>query len=262
MGLTVIVKFLGDPSQPFAVGVTVIVAISITLEVLVAVNDAILPLPVAANPILVLLFVQLNVVPLTELLKFTAEVAARLHNTWFDGAATIGVGLTLIVKLCALPEHPLAEAVTVMVAVTATLELLTAIKGAILPVPDAAKPMPELLLVQVNVAPLTELVKFSAEVIAPLQTTWSDNAPVICGDGFTIIIKFCGVPLQEFTDGITVIVAVSATDVAFVALKGAIFPVPLAASPIPVLLLLHVYVVPLTELLKFIAVVTAPLQND
>ena len=53
------------PVQPFAVGVTLIVAVIGEAVALVAVNEGILPEPLAARPIDVLLFVQVNVVPLT-----------------------------------------------------------------------------------------------------------------------------------------------------------------------------------------------------
>ena len=60
-----IVSVDGGPVQPFAVGVTVIVAVIGEVVALVAVNEGILPEPLAARPIDVLLFVHVNVVPLT-----------------------------------------------------------------------------------------------------------------------------------------------------------------------------------------------------
>ena len=51
-------KVLVDPVQPLADGVTIIVAVTGALVVLVAVNDAILPVPFAARPIEVVLFVH------------------------------------------------------------------------------------------------------------------------------------------------------------------------------------------------------------
>jgi hypothetical protein len=56
LGLTVIVNDCGVPAQPSNEGVTVIVAIAGDAPVLVAVNDVILPVPLATRPILVLLF--------------------------------------------------------------------------------------------------------------------------------------------------------------------------------------------------------------
>ena len=59
VGFTVMVKVRGVPLQLFDTGVTVIVATTGVLLVLVAVNVPILPVPLAARPIEVLLFVQL-----------------------------------------------------------------------------------------------------------------------------------------------------------------------------------------------------------
>ena len=59
-----------------------------------------------------------------------------------------GVGLTVIVKLLAVPVQPLAEGVTVMVAVTGAVLLFTAVKSAMLPVPLPVRPIDVSLLVQ------------------------------------------------------------------------------------------------------------------
>ena len=63
VGLTVIVNVCGMPlhdSPPFEkVGVTVMVAVTGAVPLFFAVKEAIFPLPVAANPIVALLFVQL-----------------------------------------------------------------------------------------------------------------------------------------------------------------------------------------------------------
>ena len=79
------------------------VATCTTAVALVAVKLAILPVPLAARPIVVLLFVQLYTVPGTFPLKFTAAVADPLHNTCGDTAFTVGTGFTVMVKLCAVP---------------------------------------------------------------------------------------------------------------------------------------------------------------
>ena len=59
VGFTVILKVSGVPSQPFACGVTVIVAVIGALLELVAVNAEIFPFPLALKPIEVLSLVQL-----------------------------------------------------------------------------------------------------------------------------------------------------------------------------------------------------------
>ena len=58
-----------------------------------------------------------------------------------ETAATVGVGLTVIVKVVDAPVQPFAEGVTVMVAVIGAFVVFTAVKAAILPVPLAARPM-------------------------------------------------------------------------------------------------------------------------
>lgn len=72
IGLTVIVNVVGVPVHPFAVGVTVIVAAMGDVDAFAVVNAGILPEPLAARPIAVLLFVHANVVPLTGPDKFVA----------------------------------------------------------------------------------------------------------------------------------------------------------------------------------------------
>ena len=59
VGLTVMVKDCGVPGQLLAVGVIVIVALIAAFVEFVAVNEAIFPVPLAGNPMAVLLFVQL-----------------------------------------------------------------------------------------------------------------------------------------------------------------------------------------------------------
>ena len=61
---------MGVPAQPFAAGVTVIVEVMGKVVALVAVNEEMLPKPLAARPMAVLLFAQVNVVPLTGPDKF------------------------------------------------------------------------------------------------------------------------------------------------------------------------------------------------
>jgi len=68
------------------------VAVTGVLPVLVAVNAAMFPLPPAARPIEVLLFVQLNVVAAIAPEKFIALVIIPLHTVWLAGRITLGVG--------------------------------------------------------------------------------------------------------------------------------------------------------------------------
>ena len=80
VGFTVIEYELGVPTQPLTViGVTVIVATIGALVVFVAVNDGTVPVPLAANPILLLSFVQVNVAPDVALVKVAAGTNALLQ---------------------------------------------------------------------------------------------------------------------------------------------------------------------------------------
>jgi hypothetical protein len=91
VGFTVIVKVLVDPMQftdPLLnVGVTTMVAVTGEFPVLMAVKEAISPVPLPAKPILVVLFVQTKVVvpPVLLVPKETREVLALLQTTWLEG---------------------------------------------------------------------------------------------------------------------------------------------------------------------------------
>ena len=74
------VKLNGVPAQLLAVGVTVITPLIGELVVLVPAKAEILPVPLAARPIEVLVFDQLYVAPLTALLKLMADTLAPLHT--------------------------------------------------------------------------------------------------------------------------------------------------------------------------------------
>ena len=65
VGFIVIVNTWAAPGQPFAVGVTVTVPEIGALVVLELEKAAIFPVPLAARPIAVFVFVQLNTVPAT-----------------------------------------------------------------------------------------------------------------------------------------------------------------------------------------------------
>jgi hypothetical protein len=165
----------------------------------VAVNDGISPVPLAPKPILVLLFVQLYTVPATAPLKFTAVVGDPLHTVWLLTAFTVGVGLTVIVNVVEAPVQvtPLLVyvRVTVIVATTATKPEFVAVNDGISPVPLAPKPILVLLFVQLYTVPATAPLKFTAVVGDPLHTVWLLTAFTV-GDGFTVMVKVIGVPVQ------------------------------------------------------------------
>ena len=158
VGFTVMVKVIGVPLQvtpPLVkAGVTVMVAVTGAVVALVAVKPAILPEPFAANPMDVVLLVQLYTIvpPVLGLLNVTVVVDVLLHTTWLATAFIVATGFTVIVKVTGVPLQvtpPLVkEGVTVMVAVTGAVVAFVAVKPAILPEPFAANPMDVVLLVQ------------------------------------------------------------------------------------------------------------------
>ena len=68
-----------------------------------------------------------------------------LQTVWLAGSTKVGVGFTVMVKLCGEPEHtapePVNIGVTPKVATTGVELLLTAVKGKILPTPLVARPI-------------------------------------------------------------------------------------------------------------------------
>ena len=67
------VNVLSGPSHPFAVGVTVMVAITGAVVVFSPVNEAMSPVPEAPKPMDGVSFVQENVTPGVELIKLTGR---------------------------------------------------------------------------------------------------------------------------------------------------------------------------------------------
>jgi hypothetical protein len=128
----------------------VIVAVIGVVPVLIPTKDGTSPVPEAASPIVGLLLVQLKVVPLTALVStITVEAAALLQIVCAAGVATaFGVGLTVIVAVIGVPVQPFVDGVTVIVATTGALVGLDAVKDVISPVPEAARPIEVVLLVQ------------------------------------------------------------------------------------------------------------------
>ena len=101
VGLTVIVNVCWAPAQPSNEGVTVIVAVTGAVPLLVAVNDGMFPEPLAARPIdgVLLLHEYVVVPPVRLVVKFTATVATPLHLTWSAGSLTWPDGLTVMVNV-------------------------------------------------------------------------------------------------------------------------------------------------------------------
>ena len=83
------------------------------------------------------------------------------------------MGLTVIVNVLGVPLVLPSDGVTVIVAVTGTIPVLTAVKAGRLPVPLADSPILVLLLVQLKMVPGKLLVKTTVLVVAPLHTVKS-----------------------------------------------------------------------------------------
>lgn len=71
-----------------------------------------------------------------------------------------------------------------------------------------------------------------------------------------VIVNVSVVPVHPLADGVTTMVLVVSP--VLVGVNELILPVPLAAKPMPVFVFVHVYVVPVTGPLKFIAEMTEP----
>ena len=137
---------------------------------------------------------------------------------------------------------------------------LTVTKDGILPMPEPPSPIVVLLLVQVYTVPATGPLMVTAAVLAPAHTVWLAIA-FTAGVGFTVMVKLTGAPPQPVDVGVTVMVAVIGALVLLVAVKAGILPVPAAANPMAVLLLVQLYTVPATAPVKFTAAVADPLHN-
>lgn len=112
--------------------------------------------PIVQEKLLGMFAVRLMPVPVPE------------HMVWVAAVVTVGVGFTVIVNVLTGPVHPLAVAVTDIVAVTGVVPLLVAVNAGIFPEPLVPKPI-FALLVQVKVAPAVALPKFTAAPLAVLQ---------------------------------------------------------------------------------------------
>jgi len=77
-----------------------------------------------------------------------------------------------MVNVVGVPAQPLAVGVTVMVEVMGAVPLFNPVNDGISPLPEAGKPMTGLLLVQVNVVPVTLLTGVTNVEELPWQMVW------------------------------------------------------------------------------------------
>ncbi len=123
--------------------------------------------------------------------------------------------------------------------------------------------MEALLLVQLNVVPVTVPVKLMADTLSSAQTTLFVTLFTV-GAGLTVNVNVMGVPVQVLPPleywGVTVMVATTGAVPVFLAEKEGMLPVPEAPRPILVLLLVQLNTVPGTSPEKVTVVVGASLQ--
>ena len=119
------------------------------------------------------------------------------------GNVTTGAGFTVMVKVCCCPLQLFAVGITVIVAVTGTLVVFTALNDVMSPEPEPARPMDVLLLIQLNCVLAIVPLKATAVVALPLQTVCEAIAPEL-GVGFTMtsIVKL--LPAQLPAVGVTI----------------------------------------------------------
>ena len=213
------------------------------VPVFIVIKESMSPVPESRSPIPGLSLVQAYVVvpPVLVVPKITDVVLAVLQTTWLPGWITSPVGLTVMVKDCEGPVQstpPLVNiGVTMIVATTGAVPVLTVVNESMSPVPEAAKPIEGVSLVQtcVEVPPEVTVVN-STDAEEPLQTTWSAGL-FTCAVGFTVMVKVLREPSQLTPAlvkvGITVIIASTGEVPVFTAVNEAMFPLPVAARPIP-----------------------------
>ena len=153
-----------------------------------------------------------------------------------------GLGFTVILKVCVSPWHPEKLGVTVNMPIVGVEPVLVAVnEGRELPDPLAPMPIDVLLLFQSKAVPDTLLVKTSAAVPALLHALWLVGVIVITGLGSAEIVNVCVGPGQVLAVGVTVNTPLVITLLVLVRVNEAReLPVPLAPTPIVVLLLFQV----------------------
>lgn len=187
LGFTAMVKLLVGPTQPANTGLTETVAVCKAELALVAVKAAMAPVPLLASPIEVWVLVQLKLAPEGVLLKDIGESESPLQTESAVGTTAKGVGLTVIVKLPGAPVQPFSVGVLLIVDTSAAVVVLLAIKFGKLAFPEAARPMFELLLVHVKLAPEGVLLKVAAVTEEPAQVT-IELGIFSKGVGLTVIV--------------------------------------------------------------------------
>jgi hypothetical protein len=131
-----------------------------------------------------------------------------------------------------------------MVALIGMTPVFVAVKTGMSPVPAEGRPMVALSLVQVKLVPgPTGLETAVNDAVTLLQKVWFAMGLTV-GVGFTVIEYVNGVPMQALAVGVIVMAAFIGEIPLLVAVNAGMFPVPVAARPMAVLVLDHVNVAP------------------
>ena len=160
--------------------------------VLVAVKLGIFPVPLAANPIAVLLFVHAKEDPIIGLTNESpGSVFPLQYTTGVVGTTSgpiIGVGFTVIEKESETPTHPLAVGTILIVAVIGVFVVFEAVKLGIFPVPPVANPMAVFVFVHAKEVLVTGLVSaIVGEVFVFAYVKFGNAVPMVVV-GFTVIV--------------------------------------------------------------------------
>jgi hypothetical protein len=151
------------------VGVTIYWTLPETFPGFVNVWAMVEPDPAVA-PVIPPAIVPIVHVNVLGILAVRAILVALLEQTWAVlDVVTVGLGLTVMVYVIGVPGQPLADGVTVIVAVMGDEVPLVAVKDGTLPVPDAPRPMAVLEFVHAKVVPDTGPVGTVAATTAPAQ---------------------------------------------------------------------------------------------
>ncbi len=145
-------------------------ATTFEVPVLMAVNAGIFPDPLEAIPIVALELVQVKVPPVGVLVKLVAATTPVLQTVTLAGTVAVGIGLTVMVKVEAVPVQPFKTGVTVIVPVIGVEPLFVAVKEGIFPVPLDANPILVLEFVHVGLPPAGTVVKGIAGTVLFLHT--------------------------------------------------------------------------------------------
>lgn len=193
----------------------------------------------------VLLLVQLNVSPPPVLaLKGIALMDWPAQTATLATVLTTGCGLMVMVNVLTAPVQPFRVAVTLIVpTISEPVKFAGAVKEAMLPVPDAARPIEVLLLVQLNVSPPPVLAeKLMAAILCAGQDTTLATAATT-GSGRTVMVNVMGTLVQPFFVAVTLIVPTTLAPVKLpAAANDEIVPEPDAPKPMAVLLLVQLKV--------------------